>query len=268
MADRVRLKILCILCCVVLLCPLAVQHVLAAQELPEVSEDVRGEVYRNEETGYPVWIEDDAELLTNAERAALAAQMQGITAYGGAAFKTIAVNNLSAGSYAQMYYASLFSDESGILFLIDMDNRKIWIYCDGDIYRTVTENYADTITDNVYTYASDGNYYQCASAAFEQAAELLEGRRIAQPMKYICNVLLAVIGALLINFGLVNLFSKAGKTSDRELLSQTLSYFSHTDPTVCYDFETKVYSPASSGGGSSGGGGGGGSSGGGGGHGF
>ncbi len=262
MAGRRSAMMVLWMCCILLLCPLTAQTAQAAQPAEAV-------VYRNEETGYTVLMEDDAGLLTESERTALAAQMQEITDYGSAAFKTVFENSASTDSFARRYYASVFSDESGILFLIDMDNRNIWIYCDGAVYKTVTEDYADTITDNVYTYASAGDYYQCASAAFEQAAALLKGHKIAQPMKYICNALLAVIGALLINFGLVNLFSKAGRTSDRELLSHTLSYFSNSAPTVCYEFETKTYSPRSSGSGSSGGGGGGGgSSGGGGGHSF
>lgn len=267
MADRRRAMMLWLICCIFFLCPLTAQ----AAETAEMPEAVQGVVYRNAETGYTVLIEDDADLLTESERAALAEQMQEITAYGSAAFKTISENGTSAGSFAQRYYASVFSNKSGILFLIDMDNRKIWIYCDGAIYKTVTKDYADTITDNVYTYASAGNYYQCASSAFEQAETLLKGHQIAQPMKYICNALLAMIAALLINFGLVNLFSRTGKTSDSELLSHALGYFSHSAPTVCFEFETKTYSPASSDSGSSGGGGGGGgggSSGGGGGHSF
>lgn len=264
MAGRIRQFAVWLLCGIFLLSPLTV----SANGQTESTADV---VYRNPDTEYVVVIEDDAGLLTEVEQAALAETMREITVYGSTAFKTISDNASSTESYARRYYASIFSNRSGFLFLIDMDNRNIWIYCDGEIYKTVTESYADTITDNVYYYASAGDYYTCAVKAFEQAHALLQGRRIAQPMKYVCNALLAVITALFINFGLVSFFSRTGKTDDRELLAHSLHYFSATDPTVCYHFETKIYDPVKSDSGSlgrGGGGGGGRSSGGGGGHSF
>ncbi len=262
MADRIRQFAVWLLCGILLMPSLTVSAAGGQ------TEGATGVVYRNPDTEYVVVMEDDAGLLTGEEQTALAEKMVEITAYGNAAFKTISSNASSTENYARRYYDSLFSNRSGFLFLIDMDNRNIWIYCDGAVYKTVTKNYADTITDNVYYYASAGDYYTCAARAFEQAHTLLQGRRIAQPMKYVCNALLAVIAALLINFGLVNLFSGARKAEDIELLAHSLRYFAATDPTVCYQYQTKVYDPVKSGGGSSGGGGGGGSSGGGGGHSF
>lgn len=45
----------------------------------------------------------------------------------------------------------------GTVFAIDMDNRNIWIHSDGAVYQVVTKGYADTVTDNVYRYASRGD---------------------------------------------------------------------------------------------------------------
>ncbi|MDE5950314.1 MAG: hypothetical protein K2H12_01870, partial [Acetatifactor sp.] len=54
---------------------------------------VKAEIfYTNENTGYQVYIEDDAGLLSVAEQQELAEQMQGITAYGNVMFKTISEN--------------------------------------------------------------------------------------------------------------------------------------------------------------------------------
>lgn len=265
MSDKLRSFAAWLACCVFFLSSLGVS---AADGQTE--EKLRGVMYQNPDTGYVVLVEDDAGLLSEEELAALARQMQEITVYGNAAFKTIAENESSTRYYAGSYYYSAFASRSGMLFLIDMDNRNIWIYCDGAVYKTITEDYADTITDNVYLDAHYGNYYECASKTFKQAAALLDGHRIIQPMKYICNALLALLIALLFNFGLVNIFSWAHKTGDKELLAHTLNYFSNTDPTVCYQYQDKVYDPRTrgrSGGGGSGGGGGG-FSGGGGGHGF
>ena len=269
MRDKICALLLLIVCLSLLGWPM---RALAAQE-PLEEKGIWGDAYYNDTTDYRVVVLDEAGLLSESEKGMLVEQISEITAYGNAAFVTADHNSGSAGGLAESCYRSLFATRSGILFLIDMDNREIYIFCDGEIYQTVTKNYAYTITDNVYTYASKGAYYQCASKAFEQAYTLLQGRRITRPMKYICNVLLAVIGALLFNFGVVGLNSGLKRTGEKEILAHALGYFSNTQSTACFVNSERTYSPVQSvslgGGGDSGGGGGsGGSSGGGGGHSF
>lgn len=162
----------------------------------------------------------------------------------------------STASYADDFYHDSFGQTSGTLFLIDMDNREIYIFSDGAIYRTVTSSYANTITDNVYRYASREDYYSCASKAFEQIQALLAGQRIARPMKYISNALLALILAALVNYFLAMYLSGSSKPSSKEILSSISTKFAFTNPQRRLIKQEKVYSPPSSGGGHSGGGGG------------
>lgn len=89
------------------------------------------EIYINPETSYRVLLEDDALLLDDTEALELAALMYEITAYGNAAFKTTDNNDWNTESYARQYYQEQFGIASGTLFLIDMDNRNIWIHSDG-----------------------------------------------------------------------------------------------------------------------------------------
>lgn len=203
--------------------------------------------WTNQETGYHVVIEDDADLLDKTEETLLALKMQKITAYGNAAFKSLSSNGYSASYYAGEYYHELFGQQSGTLFLIDMDNREIYLFSDGAIYKTVTTAYANTITDNVYRYASDRDYYNCAYKAFEQIHSLLSGRKIAQPMKYISNILLALILAALINYFIVMLLSSTAKPSRKELLGSFSTSFKFTDAFAQKTHQTKSYSPKSSG---------------------
>lgn len=212
----------------------------------------------NQATGYRAVIEDDANLLTKEQKDDLSAVMKDITVYGNVAFKTLSINSISTENYAEYYYEKLFDDDSGTLFLIDMDNRMLYIYSVGDVYKVITKAYANTITDNVYRYASDGNYYKCATETFGQIFTLLEGDRIAQPMKYISNALLAMILALLVNFGIVNHFTKIRKPSEDEILKNVEVYFNCSKPMAELVNQTKIYDPVSS---SSGGGSGGRSSG-------
>ena len=230
-------------------------------------------LWENPDTGYCIILEDDAQLLGSREQEELAAAMRTVTAYGNAAFKSISANAYSAASFADDYYHGLFGTESGTLFLIDMDNRELYLFSDGAIYRTIGKSYADTITDNVYRYASNGDYYLCASSAFEQIGAVLAGEKIAQPMKYISNALLAFILAALLNYFLARSLSRSSKPGTGEILGSISTRFDFRNPRKILTSQTKVYDPPSSsssggsGGGHSGGGGGGGhSSGGGGGH--
>ena len=232
-----------------------------------------GTVYTNSETGYSVIIEDDASLLSNDEKIQLAETMKDITPYGDVAFKSIDYNPYSTETYIERYYNSIFGTGSGTVFLIDMDNRNIWIYSDGSIYSTITTAYANVITDNVYTYASDRDYFSCANKAFIQEAALLQGRRISQPMKYISNALLAIAIAILINYFIVRQTSRVRKASDNEIVNGVFANNAFNNVSVNFIRQTRTYSPRSSSssgssGGHSGGGGGGGHSGGGGGHSF
>ncbi|MCF0135596.1 MAG: TPM domain-containing protein [Lachnospiraceae bacterium] len=157
-------------------------------------------VYTNAATGYGVYIDDQADLLTEEEEASLAAAMRAVTGYGNVIFLTTDYNRTSAGSYAKDYIYTNFGNASGALFLIDMDNREIYLCCEGAISKIITNSYCNSITDNIYTYATDGDYLGCAKGAFSQVYTLMEGGRIAQPMKYISLALFSMAAAVLINF--------------------------------------------------------------------
>ncbi len=235
----------------------------------------RAEVlYQNPETNFQVLIEDDAELLSHSEITALTETMKPITEYGNVAFKSVSCNSMDTDDFARSFYKGKFGKSSGTVFVIDMDNRNIWIFSDGKVYRTITKSYANTITDNVYRKASAAQYFACANEAFTQINTLLEGSHIMQPMKYISNALLAVILALLINFTYICFFSRLKQPTSKEIFKALDSHFEYSTPTATLTHQTRTYSPqssdsggSSSRGGSSGGGGGS-SSGGGGGHSF
>ncbi len=237
--------------------------VLAFVSLVQMDLCVQAAEDMDYDNGYEVIVEDDANLLTQEEEMLLEKQMHGIAVYGNVAFKSIDENDRTTESYIKSYYASNFGSDSGTVFLIDMDNRNIWIHSNGAIYNVITKSYADTITDNVYRYASDAEYYTCASEVFEQILTLLEGNKIAQPMKYISNAFLSLIIGLILTYFLVKAMSRAVKPSDQELLQATRNGFKFDNVEINHSHTTKRYDPPSSssgGGGRSGGGGGGGHS--------
>lgn len=228
-------------------------------------------VYQNEETKYTVVIEDDANLLSEEEEEKLKVKMIPLTEHGHIIFKSIDSNYTTTENYASSYYHSNFSTQSGTLFLIDMNNRNIYIFSDGDNYRSVTRSKAYSITDNTYRYATRGDYYSCAYYSFDQINSVLNGRKIAEPMRNASNVVVSITIALLINFLIVFYHSRIKKAKISEITKNCVIDFNIGKVYAEKTGTHRVYSPvsdSSSSGGGGGGGGGGGSSGGGGGHSF
>lgn len=227
--------------------------------------------YYNSSTGNGnnILIYDEADLLTDGEESELLTYMEPVSRYGNAVFLSTTSNTDTPNSFARRFYRNNFGQEDGCVFLIDMSNREIYIYNENGFSRIITSAYSYTITDNVYRYASDGDYFTCSVEAFRQISSLLEGNRIAQPMKYICNLLLAVMIGILINYLILRAMAKTPKPSERELLSGINAKCSLKNANKVFVHESRRYSPintssgSSSGGGSSGGSSGGRSSGGG-----
>lgn len=229
-------------------------------------------LYTNTETGHSVIIYDEADLLTADEEQSLLEVMIPLTEYGCIGFASVNQNNTSVKYRAEEISHNSFGRmPSQTLFFIDMANREIFIYSDGSNYKTITDTKANIIADNIYTYASAGNYYRCAYEAYVQMEQILSGGKIAAPLRYITSALLAILIAMIICFMIINGNSKLKKPALDDILGPVDKNLNLGPVSVVSKGVTKKYSPVSSGGGGSsggsrGGGGGGGHSGGGGGH--
>ena len=198
-------------------------------------------VYENA-NGYEVAIDDDADLLTDDEETALLQVMQPITEYGNVAFKSVKDDTAySTSSYADHYYQGLWGSESGTVFLIDMKNRMIYIHSVGTVYGTLKKSYANTITDNVYTYATNGDYVTCANEAYAQMYTVLEGGRIAQPMKYISNALFAFMLSFVLLYFFVKMLSRAKRPSRSQLFNSLDVTQSLDNVDIDYKSEERTY---------------------------
>lgn len=240
------------------------------QETTSEAKESANSLYINQDTSYQVFIEDKADLLTDEEEKNLAARMNQLTDHGGVAFvSTTDTGGLATKEYARQKCYEFFGGDSGSVFLIDMQNRIIYIFSNGKIYETVTNEKATIITDNIYKHAKKGDYYKCAVSAFEQELTLLGGGRIARPMKYISNALIAIVAGLLINYFIVRAARRSNAKSNAALLGAVRSRFeiNNINPELIKTTKTPIISGGGFSGGSGGGfsGGGGGFSGGGGG---
>lgn len=224
--------------------------------------------FKNENTNYSAVLEDDAELLTEEELNKLQEEMKSLTEHGNIAFKTISSNSTTTEAYASSYYHTKFGTKSGTVLLIDMDNRYIYLFSDGENYNIVTKDKATIITDNVYRYASNEEYYECARIAFSQVNTLLQGGKISEPMRHISNILIAITVAFFINFIIILVNTSLKKAKEKEIIDNCTVNFNISNVNAHQVGTHREYSPrssSSSGGGRSSGGGGR-SSGGGGGH--
>ncbi len=99
---------------------------------------------------------------------------------------------------------------------------------DGAVYEVVTTDYANTVADNVYRYASREDYYGCAREAFEEIHALLK-----------C---------------LIRFFTRLRRPKEAVLLEHMYRKFNYFGLNGAYTHQTQIYDPISRG--HSGGGGG------------
>ena len=210
-----------------------------------------------------LYIIDNANLLSDEEEISLKKVMEPITEFGGIAFVSTSSNNSTSESYAKNKYRDCFGNSSGTLFLIDMDNREVYIFSDGKNYRLLNKARAYEITDNVYTYATDGDYYECAKEAFIQIDKVLNNEMIFAPMRYITGILAGICTSLLVSI-LIVYVQRKHKYEECDITEDVETYIIERHDRLINVTKTKHTSSS----GGSGGGGGGGSSGGGGGHSF
>ena len=244
---------------VVCLLALALPFVVSAETL--TAED--GE-------GHKAVVKDDAGLYSESEREALLAQLKELLPYGNMGVETSEVSNGDTAAFSRSEYIDMFGETSGTLFLIDMYNRKIQFFSGKDLYTTLNTTRTNEIADNVYEYASDGDYYKTTSEAFNLVKVILEGGKIVTPMRFATNAALAIGIVLLVNF--IIIMTQRKRSANANKLANALHYSRQNRTTSVVKGvrpvmtkQRKTRHTSSSGAGFSGGGGGGFSGGGGGG---
>ena len=217
---------------------------------------------------HKVIVKDYANVLTESQEEQLMETMQETARYCNVLCEISEFPFTSSAYQAESSYKRELGTRDGVMFLIDLYNRQIYIYSYGEPYKIITKTNAYTITDNVYEYASEEKYFECANKAFRQINTLLAGEEISRPMKHISNILLAIIFSILLNYLLLKKTSKVHDMGSKNLLTGTKVSYNMNQK---YDMlsETRSTRSGSGGHGGIGGGfGGGGIGGGGGGHSF
>ena len=174
-------------------------------------------VYQNSDTGYTAYIDDEEDLLSSSEEEELLKNLVPLTQYGNVAFLS-GRGDYSAAATIRDFYNEVFYGKSGLIFFIDMENREIRIQSGGAFYRTISSDVANSITDNVYVFASNGDYYRTAAVAFSQVKAKMEGRFVATPMRWISNFFLAIFLGLLFNFTMLLMTWRQNRAGSKAVL--------------------------------------------------
>ena len=119
------------------------------------------------------YVFDYAGLLSESEIADLEMQiadMKEKTGWDIFAVTTDYAEGKSAMAYADDFYDEYTAEDSdGILVLIDMDNREIYISTCGEAIRYLTDARIERVLDDGFYYVSNGDYASCLSAMLSTA---------------------------------------------------------------------------------------------------
>lgn len=174
-------------------------------------------------------------------------------------------NKLNAQEYAQDFYDYNDFRTDGILFLIDMDTREIYMTTTGSTIDMYNDYRIDQILDSVYYYVSSGNYYDTASSFIDEVSyyasiglpsdgDYSYDSKVVFADIFLKCFLIALVVTVIIMVILVmknRMVKKA--TSSREYLVKETMKINHVSETFLGAFVSKVRRSHDSG--SSGGGG-------------
>ena len=154
----------------------------------------------NPSSGYRAVIDDRAGMLDPAEYESVLGTMMPITEYCDVGFYTCSGESREYVLDKAKAWAKDTFGRSCTLLIIDLSTRQLAVWSTDDIMKTMTQSKAYIITDNIYSYASRGDYKSCAETAFNLMAKVFRGEKITGPMRYISNILLAILAAILLAY--------------------------------------------------------------------
>lgn len=119
---------------------------------------------------------------------------------------------------SSMEYADDFYDQhsfgydkehgSGVLVLLDMDNREVWISTSGGAINEISDGDIDNILDNTMDYVTEKEYYMFFSNSLDEIETSM-----GNVFTYLQNPLISGIIALAVSGIIILIMSQSGKTS-------------------------------------------------------
>lgn len=148
------------------------------------------------------------------------------------------------------------ANNSGLLFLIDMQNRNMWISTTGDAIQIYTDSRINTILDYTYDKISNEDYNGCAQQFIEKASYFANkgikgGSKVVTVPKMICNSLVfaSIVTIVFICIGLATHKKPKKKKEATNYITQPLKLSRNSDTFINnHVSKVKIETSSSSGG--------------------
>ncbi len=148
------------------------------------------------------------------------------------------------------------TNKTGLLFLIDMQNRNMWISTTGDAINIYTDSRINTILDYTYDKISNEDYNGCAEQFIDKASYfankgLTGGSKVVTVPKMICNSLIfaGIVTIVFICIGLATHRKPKKKKEASNYITQPLKLSNKLDTFLDkHVSKVKIETSSSSGG--------------------
>ena len=215
-------------------------------------------------------VADAADLLSADEEASLLTKLEKYSERYSADIAIVTTDDaggLSAQAYADAYAEkigqSMSRDEyPGILFLIDMDNRQIYMATQGQAIQYYNDRRIDKVLDNCYNHITDGDYKGTCDAFLKGVRDYM-GRSTDRSARMdafgvLLRLIIAIVIGAVVTFAMV--FRRGGRvtTNSRTYFDASGSHLDAKEDRFMNRTVTRRHIEKPKGGGGSGGSGGGG----------
>lgn len=144
-------------------------------------------------------VDDEAGLLKQDEIEEIETQLKKLSKDTGYAFVVVTTDNTygkSSEAYADDYFDACYPVTDGVLYLIDMDNREVYISTCGGMIRKNSDRDIDRIIDAGYDELRDGKYKDCILQMLKKQRKVL-GFKSLEWFEVLLAVLAGIVTALI-----------------------------------------------------------------------
>lgn len=120
---------------------------------------------------------DQADLLSDQEEQMLGKTARELSEKWNQDFVLVTTSDTegkTAEEYADDYYEEHHFQKNGVLYLIDMDNREVWVSTSGAMIRFLTDYRIELVIDAGYEELKAGNYADCLQNMMAKTENFLE----------------------------------------------------------------------------------------------